>query len=161
MRDYWHSLTSREQLLISFAGALASLVLVYFLVLRPLQIHAADSERALQAAQNTLRTVQMRVAQLQATVDAVSNRADGGAPVSLRVAVSQAARNAGVSISRLQPSDDGTLTVWVDSSQSTALYQWLQTLAEEQGVGPSNVLLQKNSSGDGLRAQVRFVGIAE
>lgn len=127
MRDYWHSLTSREQLLISFAGALASLVLVYFLVLRPLQIHAADSERALQAAQNTLRTVQMRVAQLQATVDAVSNRADGGAPVSLRVAVSQAARNAGVSISRLQPSDDGTLTVWVDSSQSTALYQWLQT----------------------------------
>lgn len=158
MRDYWYSLTSREQLLISVAGVLAGLVVLYFAAIRPLQSYGAESERALQAAQNTLTSVQMRVAQLKATESAVVNRPERGEQLSLRVAVSQAARRAGLSISRLQPSDDGTLTVWVDSSQSITLYQWLQTLAQEQGIGPSNVLLQKNSSGEGLRAQVRFTG---
>lgn len=158
MRDYWHTLTAREQLMIAAAGALAVLVALYFLLLRPLQAYQMESERTLVAATNTLSTVQMRVAQLKATEQAASDANARGESVSLRVAVSRAARGAGVSISRLQPSDDGTLTVWVDSAQSTTLYQWLQTLAEEQGVGPTNVLFQKNSSGDGLRAQVRFVG---
>ncbi len=160
MRAYWSSLTTREQLLITVAGVLAGLVILYFLVLRPLQTYEADSERALLAAQNTLRTVQQRVGQLKATENAAANEVSGGEAVSLRVAVSQAARSSGVSISRLQPSEDGTLTVWVDSTESTTLFTWLQTLAASQGVGPSNVLLQKNSGGDGLRVQVRFVGLA-
>lgn len=161
MQNYWNSLTSREQLLVSVAGLLAGLVILYFIALRPLQAHSADSERALLAAQNTLRTVQLRVAQLEATEDSAADRQGDGEVVSLRVAVSQAARSTGVSISRLQPSEDGTLTVWVDSTESTTLFRWLQTLAQDRGVGPSNVLLQKNSGGDGLRVQVRFVGTAQ
>lgn len=159
MQEYWHSLTSRERLLISVAGGLAFLVLIYFLVARPMQARHEDSLRALSAAQGTYDTVLKRAAQLKSADAAADARGQAnGETVTLRVAVSRAARETGVTISRLQPSEDGALTIWVEGVQSATLYRWLNVLADQQGVGPANVLVQKTSSGEGLRAQVRFLG---
>ncbi len=160
MREYWQSLTDREQLLLSVGGIVLAFTLVYFLVARPLVAYRAESERAYQAALSTFETVQLRAAQLAATEAQASDPDKANSDVSLRVAVSVAARQAGVTISRLQPSEDGTLTIWADGVQSQQFYRWLQILADNRGVGPSNVLLQKSSDGETLRAQVRFLEAA-
>lgn len=157
MRDYWQSLTDREQLLVGIGGVVLALTLVYFLVARPLVSYRADSERAYLAALGTFETVQLRAAELAAIEDTSSTTAGETGGVSLRVAASTAARQAGVTISRLQPSEDGTLTIWAEGVQSAQFYRWLQILAGERGIGPSNVLLQKATNGETLRVQVRFL----
>lgn len=157
MRDYWQSLTSRERFLVGTAIVLAALTLAYFAVFRPLSDFSDESKRALNAARNTFERVQMRAAELK-TISENETRASapGSEQASLRVSVSNAARQAGVAISRLQPSDDGTLTIWAENVQSAQLFRWLQALAVDRGVGPANVLVQKSASGENLRVQLRF-----
>ena len=157
MREYWQSLTDREQLLLGVGAGVLALTLVYFLIARPLMSYRDDSERAYIAARGVFETVQQRAAQLAAVEDRSISANTAGQDVSLRVAASTAARQAGVTISRLQPSEDGTLTIWAEGVQSAQFYRWLQILADERGIGPSNVLLQKASNGETLRVQVRFL----
>lgn len=160
MQDYWRSLTDRERLLIGIGAGVLALTLVYFLIARPLVAYRDDSERAYIAARGVFETVQQRAAQLAAIEENSTGERTAAQDVSLRVAASTAARQAGVTISRLQPSEDGTLTIWAEGVQSGQFYRWLQILAEERGIGPSNVLLQKATSGETLRVQVRFLETA-
>ncbi len=159
MKDYWLSLTQREQALLTVAGVILLATLLYFFMARPLFDYRADSERSFVAAEATFEAVQQRAAELQALEDQTEQATVSGVEtVPLRVAVSNAARRAGVAISRLQPAENGALTVWAEGVQSGQMYSWLQTLADEQRIGPANVLVQKSTNGNTLRVQLRFEG---
>lgn len=157
MQEYWQSLTMRERGLIWAGGIMLALTVGYFLIARPLLQYRDDSQRAYLSAQATFETVQRHAAELKSVTRASQSvRSQAQQATSLRVAVSNAARQAGVAISRLQPSEDGTLTIWAEGVQSAQMYQWLQVLAQERGIGPSNVLVQKATDGNSLRVQFRF-----
>lgn len=159
MKEYWLSLTQREQALLAAAGVTLLATLIYFFMVRPLFDYRAESERSFVAAEATFEAVQQRAMELQALDDHSEQAAESSAEtVSLRVAVSNAARRAGVVISRLQPAENGALTVWAEGVQSGQMYSWLQVLADEQRVGPANVLVQKSTNGNTLRVQLRFDG---
>lgn len=157
MKSYWLSLTRREQNMIAAGCGLIVLTLLYFAALAPLMGYVRDSERAYASSLSNYQSIQSYASQLLATRAGRPQSAGEGQPVSLRVAVSNAARMAGVSISRLQPSEDGTLTVWAENVDSQQFFLWLKTLSDERGIGPANVLVQKSTSGDRLRVQLRFV----
>ncbi len=157
MQEYWHSLTVRERSLISVGAIMLGLTIAYFLIARPLLQYKADSERAYASAEATFETIQRHAAELKIhTQSSQSLKPQVQPATSLRVAVSNAARQASVTVSRLQPSEDGALTIWAEGVQSAQMYQWLRQLAQERGIGPSNVLVQKATDGNSLRVQFRF-----
>lgn len=157
MREYWSSLTEREQKLVGTAGVLLSVTILYFLLVLPLVSYQSESERSYEAALSSYQSIQTYAAQLSAANEDGRSQASGGtASVSLRVAISTAARANDVSISRLQPSEDGTLTIWAEGVSSPQLFRWLETLSNSRGIGPTNVLVQKSTAGETLRVQLRF-----
>lgn len=156
MHAYWHTLTKREKALVSGASILLLAMLVYMLGIRPLALYHADSERAYEGALKQFRVVQSYAGQLQAVKIDEANHSVNLQTVSVRLAVSNAARAAGVEISRLQPSEDGSLTIWAEQIQSRQLFIWLETLSKTQGIGPQNVLIQKTSTPGNLRVQLLF-----
>ncbi len=161
MLNYWQSLTDREKMLVGMAATLALLTVFYFAVMRPLISYHQDSVRAYTAAVTTYESVRGYAAQLLATQRPESPHGQSGENrQSLRVAISNAARANGVSISRLQPSEDGTLTIWAEGIGSAQLFRWLQTLSDQRGVGPANVLIQKSTSDETLRVQLRFESVS-
>ena len=159
MSDYWQNLTLRERTLASVAGVLTLLLLGYFAVVRPLALFAQDSEWALARAL-TLHGQIVAAAREVETLRAQRGSTDGvHDDTSVRVAVAQQARAHGVAISRLQPGEDGALTVWVESTQSQAFYSWVHSLADEHGIALTKVIVQKSTSLGRLRVQLELVGV--
>ncbi len=156
MNSYWQTLTVRERTLVSAAVTLLVVTLVYFLAIRPLGAYQAESERSYSAALDQFQAVRSYANQLQATNREAGDTAVPQRPENLRTAVSNAARRSGVIISRLQPSEDGSLTIWAEKIQSPQLFLWLDTLSKAYAVGPSNVLIQKTSIPGDLRVQLQF-----
>jgi type II secretory pathway component PulM len=158
MTEYWNTLTDRERLLMMVMAVLAVLVLGYFALVRPLAGYVASSERTLAAAQATYERVAADAAEVTAARQQGSGEGTRASDVPLRVAVSRAAREAGVSISRIQPGADGGLTVWVEGVPSPQMYRWVQQLIEAHGIAPAKVIAQKSTTEGRLRVQLQFEG---
>jgi len=158
MQAYWQDLTKREKILISSAASLLFLTVVYFIIVQPLLAYHAESERAYNRALEQFKAVRSYASQLQANANDLADAPVDPQPVNLRVAVSSSARSSGVEISRLQPSEDGTLTIWAEKIQSAQLFLWLDELSKTHSIGPQNILIQKTSVSGILRVQLQFSG---
>lgn len=156
MRDYWAGLSDRERGLLLGCGILALLVFSWLLVIRPIGNYRTTAAHELEVAEELYGLVADaggEVKALRAAGQPAQTDSDGEP---LRVAVALAARSAGVSISRIQPSEDGLLTIWADDVASPAFYRWVTTLANEQQITPVKVSLQKSGNSGRLRAQLQF-----
>lgn len=160
MKPYWQTLTQREKLLVSGAGVLVLVTAVYMVVVRPLVAYHTESARAYSSALSQYQTVRTYAAQLTAAGNKAASQQSNSRQESLRTAVSSSARAADVEISRLQPSEDGTLTIWAEKIQAQKLFLWLDTLAKMHEIGPQNILIQKTSTPGTLRVQLQFSDVA-
>lgn len=158
MKDYWNSLTERERLMVMIGGALAVLVLGYFAVLRPLAGYVSASERDMAAARASYERIASGAAEVTAARERGTSSNQRASSVPLRVAVSRAARDAGVAISRIQPGENGGLTVWVESVPSPVMYRWINQLSNTHGIAPAKVIAQKSATEGRLRVQLQFEG---
>lgn len=158
MTDFWNNLTGRERLMLLIGGCVALVVLGYFAFLRPLVGYVSASEREVAAARATYERISAGAAEVTAARERGAANNQRTANVPLRVAVSRAARGAGVAISRIQPAEDGGLTVWVESVSSPLMYRWINQLANSHGIAPAKVIAQKSATEGRLRVQLQFEG---
>jgi len=157
MMDRWKILTERERMLILVGGVLLGLMLVYFGIYRPLEAYHQSGVRALVAATATYDRVSAGAAEISAAnVSATSSKSRANIPAS--GAASSSAKAAGVSISRLQPGDGGTLTIWVEDVTFAKLYLWLDQMAKMHSLIPAKISIQKTTSADHLRVQLQIEG---
>ncbi|WP_262689889.1 type II secretion system protein M [Kordiimonas aestuarii] len=156
MKDYWNGLTARERGLLISLGCLILIVTLWLGVVRPLEAARASAAREHVAARELYETVAGAAAEARALHAAGRDARAKASDQPLRVVIAVSARGAGVSISRIQPGEDGTLTLWADDVGSAPFYRWLTSLAEDQQITPVKVSLQKAGNGPRLRAQVQF-----
>ena len=156
MTDFWANLTVRERSLLLGAGVLALVVFLYLGLVRPLVAYRAASERSLAAVEEVYDLVAAAADEAARLKVAGTNTAGAASNEPLRIAVAVTARTVGVAISRIQPADDGTLTIWVEDVGAAALYRWLTLLASERNIAPGKVSVQKAGNGRQLRVQLQF-----
>lgn len=159
MTQLWQNLTARERVLMVAGGTVVLLVLVYFSFVRPLDAYRQESRDALmraQAAHARILGGAMEVKNLKVDKGVVGQKMDAGAD-SIRVIAARTARDTGVTISRLQPGQDSNrLTIWIEAVTAPKLYRWLAVMADDHGIAPAKVMVQK-SAGDGqVRVQLEF-----
>ena len=117
---------------------------------------AAATQEALAAAKASYERVATGAAEVIAARSLGEQGTKQASDVPLRIAVSRAARDEGVAISRIQPVDDGGLTVWVESVSAPLMYRWISQLASAHGVAPAKVIAQKSTVEGRLRVQLQF-----
>ncbi len=157
IKEYLNSLSVRERSLISIMLGLLVLVLLYMAVYRPIVDARDESARILRNAEAVYSTVKQAVVAVssrQGSEKQTSTTTENTQPIRIRVAV--AARENNVSVSRIQPDQQGNLTLWIENVSTQDFYVWLTELYSKDGIKPSKVSLQKNGTGDSLRAQVQF-----
>lgn len=158
MTQLWQNLTTRERVLMVAGGAVVLLVLAYFSFVRPLDAYRQQSRDVLmraQAAHARILGGAMEIKSLD--VDkGVAEQLDAGAD-SIRVIAARTARDAGVTISRLQPGQDGNrLTIWIEAVVAPKLYGWLAVMADDHGIAPAKVMVQKSGTDGQVRVQLEF-----
>ncbi|MEM7662804.1 MAG: type II secretion system protein GspM [Pseudomonadota bacterium] len=131
MMQWWETREPRERLLLSIAALLTLLVLGYLLVISPLSSAREDASRALASAQADRAIVERGIAAI-GSADASSS---GAAPDvdDFRTMVTRSAREAGLSLSRVQRGSDGTIQLRFDDAEPPRLFAWLATIEAEPG----------------------------
>lgn len=158
MTQLWQNLTARERVLMVAGGTVVLLVLVYFSFVRPLDAYRRESRDALmraQAAHARILGGAMEVKNLKVE-KGVSGQLEAGAD-SIRVIAARTARDTGVTISRLQPGQDSNrLTIWIEAVTAPKLYRWLAVMADDHGIAPAKVMVQKSAADGQVRVQLEF-----
>ncbi|MGF1605438.1 MAG: type II secretion system protein GspM [Rhodothalassiaceae bacterium] len=155
--DWWQGLTARERLLIAMMVATMLAVAIYFGVYRPLTGYHAQAVRAYAAAQDMAQEVAIGLAR----ADQLEQQAERRPAVreSVRVAAGQTARALGLTISRLQPGQDGRVTLWLDEVAAPLLFQWLAELETAHGVVVARASVTPGRGQSTVNAQIELMGV--
>ncbi|PWE17109.1 hypothetical protein DDZ18_10445 [Marinicauda salina] len=151
LRQTWAQRTAREQILIAAAAALFALTAVWSFMLAPALAHR-DAMRASYEAQleDHLQLVAgiERYRALRGAGDAEPQSA-----ASLRTLVGSKARETGVPITRIQPLENGQVSVWTDPVAEGDLMGLLLDLARSDNVRVTRLSLDREGDGR-VRSQV-------
>ena len=119
---WWQGLQQREQRLVAAATVVLVIGGVYWLLWQPLHQANERQQQKVQVAQRQLTELQQAVPQLKASGGAKAHTSG-----SLSQIISNSARSAGVSVSRMQPQND-QLTLVLDDLSFEQLLGWLHSL---------------------------------
>ncbi|MEM9670586.1 MAG: type II secretion system protein GspM [Pseudomonadota bacterium] len=131
MIRWWETKEPRERALLLIAAALTLLVLGYTLLAQPFMNARGQAERALSSAQQDQSIVMRGISMLTS-----NQRSGSGAAVDIddfRTMVTRSAREAGLSLARVQRGSDGTIQLRFDDTDPPRLFAWLATMETEPG----------------------------
>ena len=148
MNAWWSDLSRREQMLVMAAGALAGVLLLSLLVVRPLTQWRADAARDADRARDAYELV--------ASAAAISGQSMTSAPqmaTPMRQAITQSAAEAGIEILRIGAETDGQIETQPGITSGDQLFQWFARLESEYGVTVSFADISSGADG-AINAQV-------
>lgn len=145
--------TVREQVLLAGLGLIVLLMAIWFGLLAPAIDWRSDATRRYVSAVEGYETILDQTARYRALAASAAPDAEREP---LRTLADRSAREKGLSISRVQPLEDGRLGVWIEDAEADALMRWLGDLSREHGVSAERVSLDR--SGDNrVRAQLTLM----
>lgn len=132
VRDWYTGRSLRERWLIAIMLAIAVPMLAFFLLYRPLVNSIDQAQQRHVAAVRNHGLVLARIAQLDAVQrPSAAVAASGSAPLSLQI--TEAAAQAGVSLSANEPRGDASTLITLAPAAPTAALRWLRQL-EGRGI---------------------------
>ena len=141
MRQWWTTLSRREQSLLALLALLVLILVAWYAVWRPLtQFHRAavmQHELALGEEQR----VQVLIARIKARAPA------GRQDIPVAQAVRQSLEAAGIAGARLEADPGGGLRVALGGVPSTLLFPWMAELQARHGVTPRHLVVVKAGQG--------------
>lgn len=145
--------TTREQLLLAGLGVLVLLTVLWFGLMAPVMSWRAAAEQRYVNAVEGYETLLVQAEQYR-VLSELAVTTDDSEP--LRTLADRMARERGLSITRVQPLDDGRLGVWMEQADADALMGWLSVLSREHGVSAERVSVDRDGEAR-VRAQLTLV----
>ncbi|MEL6686545.1 MAG: type II secretion system protein GspM [Pseudomonadota bacterium] len=142
LSNWWDRREPRERLLLSILAPVATLFILIFGLILPVQSARADATADLKRAQADLIAVSRLTP---------ASEGAGRLPFDRSVLVT-VARAQDVRLTRVQPGTDGTLSVWIDEAQTQRLYAFFDALLSDYAVGLDQVIVSADANGQ-LSAQ--------
>lgn len=155
MMEFWNTRSMRERLLILLAGGLVAILLLNILVVRPLRAAQEEAAASVAVAARTLDAVAAsRPAEAFGAVSAPGASLSGE---QLRSRLADLASQRGLSVSRLQTGEQGSIVIQFDQATAPLLFAWLEVAEREYGAQPVRASVFAESSGS-VRASFEFRG---
>lgn len=148
----WAERSAREQTLIAIAAGLGLVFLVWTVIMSPAAHYRAGAQAAYEAAVESHRELVSGIV-LHRRLAAGGAEAGAGSGGPLGVIIAQSSAERSLAITRVQPDENGQITVWLDSVDAEALMDWLVMLAREEGVAIARATLDREGDGR-VRAQI-------
>lgn len=144
LREWFEQQSPRDRRVLLVGGAVLLLGLVYALGLKPFNTHLSQARLAVDGQRKVLVQVQQGVSEI------LARRGQGGgstgslpAGSSLAQIVNQAAGEQQLTLSRMQPDNEGRLQLWLDDAEFDALLIWLGKLEGQYGVQVDSINISR------------------
>lgn len=145
----WQGLQLREQRLILAMGSAFIIFLLYSLIWQPLNDSLANKQKNLANRQALLTWVSENTARYQSVKSGDNTKQSNG---SLSSIVNRTASQQQLTITRMQPQGE-YLQVWLDSAPFTKLLNWLEHLANNEGLQVEAIDLTKGDNQGEVRVR--------
>jgi general secretion pathway protein M len=139
MKTWWQQLKSSEQRLVAIMILIAVLLLFYSMVWQPLVNSTKATQQKVVRQQALLTWVKESTQRYQQSQKIGASASSNG---SLSSIVNSSAGRNNISIARLQPQGED-LQVWIDEVPFTQLLNWLEFLANNEGLTVKSIDLSK------------------
>lgn len=147
-KNVWDEREHREKILLSIMGALLSAVILWQFVLSPIFSAKSKANTALVRAERDYMTVSKALPSLS------SSQAISAQGFNQAVLIEAASRN-GLSVSRVQPDGNKSLSVWIDTQDTSALFDMINDIITKNGAILSRATLSTGAN-QTLSAQLTF-----
>jgi len=152
MMAWWNDREPRERLLLAIAGGLLAFAIVLQFVLMPaVRSKTAQKARSVTAAQ----TLDLVVADAAARDERVAGGDMVASLDDLRAGIVDLANRRGLSVSRVQGGEAGSVTIAMDSASPELIMAWIADIEATYRARPSRVSLSNDGAG-GVRSSVSF-----
>ncbi|GGE42809.1 hypothetical protein GCM10011367_16910 [Marinicauda pacifica] len=151
LRGLWTRQTPREQVLLAVCAGLILAALVWFALVSPALSYRNAMRAGFEAQVEDHMAVIAGIERYRGLQTA--NATQQGQDQPLRTLVANRAREAGITITRVQPLENGQLSVWAEQAPEAQLMALLVALADRDNVHASRVSLDREASGL-VRAQL-------
>ena len=142
---WWQQLNSREQSLVQIMGTAVAIFVLYSLIWQPLNTKLVSAEKTLSSRQDLLNWVEQNTARYQSIKPNARGKKSSG---SLSSIVNRSATRYQLTISRMQP-QGSSLQVWLESASFAQLLNWLEHLANNEGLQVQAIdLAQGDNAGE-------------
>jgi type II secretory pathway component PulM len=154
MNRLWLNLQYREQLALTLCGVAVLAFVAYVGMARPLLEHRDATAQQLVQEEARFERILSLLTQFDDSTEAKTDTANA-AQQDLRGALLALAQTHEITIDRIQGSADG-FTLSLNDAAAQAIFDWLAAIERELNVEPRKLNLRKNTSSNGLTAQVSF-----
>jgi len=149
MMAWWHERLPREQLLLKGLAVIAAVLVLFQFVYAPIKSYR-------DGAIDDYQDATLLLAEIEDGVSRANSSPGQGVTVddarSVRVVATELAREMGLTITRLSPSEEDGLSVWLENTESVLVFNWLLRLRTDHGVGVRRAAIHKGN-GAGLIAE--------
>ncbi|MEM9939201.1 MAG: type II secretion system protein GspM [Pseudomonadota bacterium] len=158
MTDWWDGLAMRERVLVITAAALTVIFVLWQFILVP-SFTAQERARAdLVQARTILTRVQEAYGRQRASHENASANLAATSSDALKAQVTNAARDKGLAIARLQTGGDGSISLLFETADPRLFFFWLEEVETRLGGRVSRLTIEQSGGGN-IRANVEFEGL--
>ena len=162
--NYWMQLRPREQLLLSLAGLVLLLALLFLLVWEPVMQEHRRLQQNLVQQQQLLAWMQQSAAEVRRLQGGKGQQRQDRARAgqSLLALIDSTAKRArlGAALKRVEPDGAGRVRVWLEQAAFDDLVRWLGQLQQRYGVRVDSIAVDRDDKPGRVAARVVFAGSA-
>jgi len=143
MKEWWISLGARERLMVLIGTAALILILLWALVLDPINSKLKTLRTQVPVKEQTVAWMRTQ-AQSVAPLVAKAKREQGDTSIPLLTIIEQTAGQAQLrdAIKRIQPGDDSDVQVWLSDAYFDPWIQWVEVL-KKKGIEVSSLTVSR------------------
>jgi general secretion pathway protein M len=161
MLNYWTQLKPRERLMVSVAGGVLGVIMLYLLLLEPFMIKADELTVRVAKQQKEvqwLKQASLEVAQLQRNMPGNTTSARAGQ--SLLVVVDRTAKqfNLADSMKRVEPDGSSRVRVWLEKASFDEVAKWMAQLETQYQLHVESAVIDKTEDTGRINARLVFLG---
>lgn len=148
--EWWRTRQPREKMLIGVAGIITSAIVLFQFLLIPSNSFKEREARRFQSQSGLYTEVISKLREHGNS--AQQKRANANGPV--QGIVSDSSSVYGISITRIEPTPSGDLTLWIDEIDPQSLYAWLTDLELNYGISVSKASIRMNKDTQTVNANI-------
>jgi len=143
IKEWWDSISEREQQLTFISLVVVFIALIYFLIWQPIATNLATSQQTLQSSEQTLQWVENNANKLVAA--GVGNNKSTARKQNLSQLISSTAKRNKIVISRIQ-NRNGSVDIWINQVEFNQFLKWLTALQNQYQVQVNSADLNQDKT---------------
>jgi len=148
MKEWWYSLDSRERALVMIGSVVLALMLVWLLVLDPLNTRLKQLRTQVPVKEQTAAWMDQQSRVIQPLIaKAQRERGDPSIPLLTVIEQTAADHNMRGAIKRIQPGDRNDVQVWISDTYFDPWIKWVEVL-KKQGIEVSSTTVNRGRNDD-------------